>query len=243
MYDYQTTPVSSGLSEVGLQRSSTGPPVRPKPRPSLPSSVSQLGVSRPSGGFSAGRPLAQREKQMLKDDIFKLPPHKLGPVVDIISKSNANVANADDDEIEIDIDKLDVPTLRELQDYVKRALAPPPKRPLKAAQSARSPSQAGQNQTPKHSPSGSILQSPPRLQTPDRDAAPGLPQSPGSAKGDSDTRVRYESDEDSSDDDSDAEEQNGKKATPAFPHGGRWPSLSPAHHRSRPVPPLCGSER
>jgi hypothetical protein len=31
--------------------------------------------------------LTQKEKQQLKDDIFKLPSHKLGPVVDIISKA------------------------------------------------------------------------------------------------------------------------------------------------------------
>jgi hypothetical protein len=69
-------------------------------------------------------PLTQREKQMLKDDIFKLPPEKLGPVVDIISKSMPKSQQQNDqDEIEIDIDKLNIPTLRELQEYVRKALA------------------------------------------------------------------------------------------------------------------------
>ena len=232
VYDFQAAAPPSSMSEVALQRSSTGPPVRPKARPSVPLSPSlshlpssRLSLSSASSSFSsAPRPLAQREKQMLKDDIFKLPPHKLGPVVEIISRSNSNVANADDDEIEIDIDKLDVPTLRELQEYVKRALAPPPKRPgakpAAPSASARSPSQTT---TPRQSPSGSILQSPPRLQTPDRDAVQGLPQSPsaqsmGSAK--EEEKARYETDDDSDDsDDSDDEAADGKKTAPptAFP--------------------------
>ena len=228
VYDFQAAAPPSSLSEVALQRSSTGPPTRPKARPSISPSISHLPASRLSSTTSsstfssAPRPLAQREKQMLKDDIFKLPPHKLGPVVEIISRSNANVANADDDEIEIDIDKLDVPTLRELQEYVKRALAPPPKRPgVKAAApsaSARSPSQTT---TPRHLPSGSILQSPPRMQTPDREAVQGVPQSPsaqslGDAKGEGE-KARYESDDSS--DDSDDEAADGKKTAPptAFP--------------------------
>lgn len=70
-------------------------------------------------------PLTRREKEVLKTDIFKLPPSKLGPVVEMCSRNQpAGGTGGDDDEIEIDIDSLDIPTLRELQRYVKRALQP-----------------------------------------------------------------------------------------------------------------------
>ena len=188
---------SSSLAEVPMQRASTGPPVRPKARMSMPSS---------SGGGVSGK-----EKQMLKDDIFKLPPHKLGPVVEIISKSSTSVAG-DDDEIEIDIDKLDVATLRELQEYVKKALAPPPRAKTKPTGITAA---GRRSTTPRHSPTGSILQSPPRLSTPEREA--NAPASPSVASVQSVSSVgaskpiRYESDE-SSDDESDDEGR--KKALP-----------------------------
>jgi len=69
-------------------------------------------------------PLTQKEKQQLKEDIFRLPGGRLQPVVEIISKSMPKTAEAKDDadEIEIDIDKLEIATLRELQAYVKKAL-------------------------------------------------------------------------------------------------------------------------
>ena len=195
---------SSSLAEVPMQRASTGPPGRPGVRMSMPA---RLGGG---GGASNGRPLLQKEKQMLKDDIFKLPPHKLGPVVEIISKSSTSVAG-DDDEIEIDIDKLDVATLRELQEYVKKALAPPPRAKTKPTGITAG---ARRSTTPRHSPSGSILQSPPRLSTPERDAnAPVSPsvasvQSVGSAG--ATKPIRYESDESSDESD----DESGKKALP-----------------------------
>ena len=199
---------SSSLAEVPMSRSSTGP-IRPLPksRVSMPASIGGVAAG---GGGGGGRQLAQKEKQMLKDDIFKLPPHKLGPVVEIISKSSTSVAG-DDDEIEIDIDKLDVATLRELQEYVKKALAPPPRVKTKPPGLT-----AGrQSTTPRQSPSGSILQSPPRLSTPEREANP--PASPGVASvqsvgsvGGASKPIRYESDESSDDEDDDG----GRKALP-----------------------------
>ena len=200
---------SSSLAEVPMQRASTGPIVRPKARVSMPGSIGGGGGGG-GGGAGSGRPLAQREKQMLKDDIFKLPPHKLGPVVEIISKSSTSVAG-DDDEIEIDIDKLDVATLRELQEYVKKALAPPPRAKTKPTGITAA---GRRSTTPRHSPAGSILQSPPRLSTPEREAnAPASPsvasvQSVGSVGA---KPIRYESDESSDDSD---DEEGGKKALP-----------------------------
>lgn len=78
--------------------------------------------------LSAARPaviaLTYEDKQVLKQDIFKLPSHELQPVVDIISKHAKTEQNKNDsDEIEIDLDLLDIETLRELQAYVKKAQA------------------------------------------------------------------------------------------------------------------------
>jgi len=206
---------SSSLAEVPMQRASTGPPVRPAARVSMAGRVSGGGGA--GGGGGSGRALAgkenisSKEKQMLKDDIFKLPPHKLGPVVEIISKSSTSVAG-DDDEIEIDIDKLDVATLRELQEYVKKALAPPPRSKTKPTGITAA---GRRSTTPRHSPSGSILQSPPRLSTPEREAnVPASPsvasvQSVGSAG--ASKPIRYESDDDSDDE---SDDEGRKKALP-----------------------------
>jgi len=68
-------------------------------------------------------PLSLHEKQALKNDIFKLPEDSLGPVVQIIKQSNPDAGETEDEEIEIDIDALPIPTLRELQRYVKDALS------------------------------------------------------------------------------------------------------------------------
>jgi hypothetical protein len=47
---------------------------------------------------------------------------RVGPVVAIIQKSMSTGESGENDEIEIDIDKLNIATLRELQDYVRKAL-------------------------------------------------------------------------------------------------------------------------
>lgn len=184
------------------------------------------------------QPLSQREKQQLKEDIFKLPSHKLGPVVEIISKAMPKTEQKDDaDEIEIDIDKLDIPTLRDLQAYVRKALTAL-KRTSKPTQprrntpatggsgpraspqtpvgmgAARSTPAAGSPLTnspyPRTSPSAAAaMQSPARLETP---ATPNaLNRGTSQAIGNVTPALKYDSssdDSDSSSDDSDSDEEN-----------------------------------
>jgi len=65
--------------------------------------------------------LTNREKQILKADIFKLPSNKLEPILQMCSQ-NSGVEDKSDDSITIDIDKLDILTLRGLQKYVKKCI-------------------------------------------------------------------------------------------------------------------------
>jgi hypothetical protein len=89
--------------------------------PRKPTNSLQRQQSAPARGRYS-EALTQKEKQQLKDDIFKLPSTALGPVVEIISKAMPQSMQNDEDEMEIDIDKLDIPTLRELQDYIRKSL-------------------------------------------------------------------------------------------------------------------------
>jgi hypothetical protein len=221
------------------------PPIKPAPAPREP-------VYRPEREPAAARapaarksstpapkhaqPLSQFEKQQLKDDIFKLPSHKLGPVVEIISKAMPKTEQKDDaDEIEIDIDKLDIPTLRELQNYVKKALGGAaggvkragPKTPAQKRQpstggpgpksspvAARAtPSAASPLLPPPSSLHSAAHASPSRL---DVLGAPMTPnplgrassQAPGAALGNTTPALKYDSssESDSSDSDSDSDD-------------------------------------
>ncbi|GAB5370004.1 hypothetical protein AAMO2058_001455000 [Amorphochlora amoebiformis] len=62
------------------------------------------------------QPLTYKEKQMLKVGILKLEPHQLRDIVAIIAREAE-----ENDEIEIDLDKLDTPTLRELMNYINKS--------------------------------------------------------------------------------------------------------------------------
>lgn len=64
------------------------------------------------------KPLTEDEKVKLSNSIASLPADKQSRVVDIIKERTANVDD-DGQEIEIDINALDTPTLRRLQRYVK----------------------------------------------------------------------------------------------------------------------------
>lgn len=97
-------------------------------------------------------PLSRHEKQILKDNIFKLTPERLGLIVDIIAENMPGYQN-EEEEIEIDIDLLDNKTLLKLQQYVNTSLEemgipvlpPPPPPPAPApistsvSESAHSP--------------------------------------------------------------------------------------------------------
>jgi hypothetical protein len=74
---------------------------------------------------ASARPLNFEEKKQLSLGINKLPGDKLARVVAIIRENGMPLGGKGAaDEIEIDIDALDIPTLRKLQRYVKSSLAP-----------------------------------------------------------------------------------------------------------------------
>jgi hypothetical protein len=100
---------------------------RAAPAPRKPSST---GSSSFSGGVSsrkskAAAMLTFEDKRQLSFDINELAPERLGRVLDIINESmpHLRAANADSDEIELDIDSLDAATLYRLQKYVKQCKA------------------------------------------------------------------------------------------------------------------------
>lgn len=65
-------------------------------------------------------PMTFEEKRQLSDDVNQLTPDKLFKVVEIIHDSIPNLnENGDSDVIELDVETLDVRTLRKLQRYVR----------------------------------------------------------------------------------------------------------------------------
>ncbi|XP_053195353.1 bromodomain-containing protein 3a [Scomber japonicus] len=67
-------------------------------------------------------PMTYDEKHQLSLDINRLPGIKLGRVVHIIQTREPSVCDTNQDEIEIDFEKLRPSTLRELERYVKSCL-------------------------------------------------------------------------------------------------------------------------
>jgi hypothetical protein len=82
-----------------------------------------------------------------------------------------NASQTEDDEIEIDIDALDVPTLRELQRYVKKALSSMKKAAKAGADGASAVSNVP---LPSPSPPANLLESPPMLEPGDLPRLDGL---------------------------------------------------------------------
>lgn len=64
------------------------------------------------------RPMSFEEKRQLSIEVNNLPPERLGRVVEIIQAGMALEAQGDSDVIELDIESLNVRTLRQLQKYV-----------------------------------------------------------------------------------------------------------------------------
>mmetsp|Transcript_21195 Transcript_21195/g.34002 ORF Transcript_21195/g.34002 Transcript_21195/m.34002 type:complete len:98 (-) Transcript_21195:48-341(-) len=90
---------------------------RGRGRPSASEPVlGEPGLSREMDGDEA--PMSFQEKRSLSESINRLAPDKLTRVVQIIQESIPFEDRPDDDEIEIDIDSLDPPTLRKLELYV-----------------------------------------------------------------------------------------------------------------------------
>lgn len=93
--------------------------------------------STSSGGGGGGgsrkikndvKPLTSGEKNMLKQGISTLPPEKLPRVLDIIREREGSVGGGEE-EVEIDLDTLDPPTLHLLQRYVKQCAPRKRKKP------------------------------------------------------------------------------------------------------------------
>lgn len=85
-------------------------------------------ASKKKGAPPAPEPRGEREfsyqdKRQLGADIHKLPPDMIEGVLQIIQESGAAFAQEGGDEVELDIEALDTPTLRKLQKHVKRCLA------------------------------------------------------------------------------------------------------------------------
>lgn len=70
----------------------------------------------------AERPLSYQEKKALGQDINKLPADKIQRVLDIIAESGSQMIGDGAEEVEIDIEKIDTPTLKALQKYVRDVL-------------------------------------------------------------------------------------------------------------------------
>lgn len=66
--------------------------------------------------------LSYQDKKQLSDDIRNLSPEHLIKVVEIIQESSGKLGG-NDEELEIDIDLLDMPTLVSLQNYVKQVVS------------------------------------------------------------------------------------------------------------------------
>jgi hypothetical protein len=77
------------------------------------------------------RPLSYQEKRALSQDINKLPADKVQRVLDIIAESGSQMIGDGAEEVEIDIEKLDTPTLKALQKYVKEVLRTEKKKAIK----------------------------------------------------------------------------------------------------------------
>ena len=78
--------------------------------------------------------LTYEEKEALSNNIQKLPVNKLNHVIEIIQKQMQLTGLQADDEIELEIDQLSTPTLRQLQKYVASAL---PKKAKSGGQSKK----------------------------------------------------------------------------------------------------------
>jgi hypothetical protein len=72
-------------------------------------------------------PLSYEEKKTLSAQISKLPPEKVEKVIQII-QDRMDLNDANPEEIEVDMETLDTPTLRQLQKYVKSCQASTKKR-------------------------------------------------------------------------------------------------------------------
>lgn len=158
-------------------------------------------------GGSAKRPtskaLSWREKKTLKEDIEKLKDEDLEGVIVIIRTRMPQLYQAEDDEdFMLDMDQLNVPTLRDLQNYV-RSIA------MGRKKSSRTPNSASYGRSPMPARPPMVRHSSAPTQTITEESSSS-------------------SDSESSDSDSDSD-SSAHVATKAAPGGGKKPKTSQAN--------------
>lgn len=132
-------------SQRSLTDSTGGVVKKPKKKPAAPSNLMN---SVPAGGKSANAPpsvqtLAEMsfdEKRQLSEDVSNLAQDNMMRVLEIIQECMPNLhSSGDSDVIELDIEALDLRTLRTLQSYIWECKNPGKKRKVPAS-SAKTPS-------------------------------------------------------------------------------------------------------
>eukprot|EP00468_Gymnochlora_sp_CCMP2014_P014486 CAMPEP_0167767374 /NCGR_PEP_ID=MMETSP0110_2-20121227/16014_1 /TAXON_ID=629695 /ORGANISM="Gymnochlora sp., Strain CCMP2014" /LENGTH=487 /DNA_ID=CAMNT_0007655805 /DNA_START=273 /DNA_END=1736 /DNA_ORIENTATION=+ len=120
---------------------------------------SKKGMPKPS----KFQPLKYEEKHKLRRDILSLEPGMLQTVVEIIGRRMPQLHQNDEDEMEIDIDQLDIPTLRELQQFVRNINArkqnKTPRRATPQSSYPKSPSVRNHHAAPLHGGGNASLSS------------------------------------------------------------------------------------
>jgi hypothetical protein len=116
-------------------------PARPAPKPKSAQQPSAAAAAAAAGASEAStdvnqsdRPLSYQEKRNLGQDIHRLPQDKVYRVLEIINESGFQTGG-DDDEVEIDIEKLNTATLRKLQKFTRDVLRMEKKKMALAASS------------------------------------------------------------------------------------------------------------
>ncbi len=111
----------SGTTKGGHAAAGLGGPQR-KASSSSSAASKERGAGAPQGGISETEfmslPMSFEEKRQLSIDVNNLSPERLGRVVEIIQAGMSLEAQGDSDIIELDIESLNIVTLRQLQRYV-----------------------------------------------------------------------------------------------------------------------------
>lgn len=122
---------SASMGSVGkaAASSSAKPKKRATPAPSTLNKPAATGASAASS-TGANEEMSFEEKRQLSEDVSNLPQDNMMRVLEIIQECMPNLhSNGDSDVIELDIEALDLKTLRALQGYIWECHNPGKKRP------------------------------------------------------------------------------------------------------------------
>lgn len=128
------------LNELLTKRNRSGGATPAAATAAISKSTAPKTAAKKTAAAKDATPMSYEEKRQLSLDVNNLPPERLGRIVEIIQASMPTLKDsADSDVIELDIEALDIKTLRALQKYVKecnkkrRSAAPAPSISKKAA--------------------------------------------------------------------------------------------------------------